>query len=71
MTEELPVAILRRARVDQDRRVLGGLEQIRPGGIFQDHGHRAVGLEIRRRDEVTHAVAPDYDSRETLLQVLE
>ncbi len=63
--------IAERARVDQDRRVLGGLEQIRPGGIFQDHGHRAVGLEIRRRDEVTHAVAPDYDSRETLLQVLE
>ena len=60
-----------RAAMHEGRIVLEGLHQIRLHRLCQQHGHRAVGLDVAAEYRRTVAAVGDNDIAETLLQVLD
>ena len=60
-----------RAAMHEGRVVLQRLHQVRLHGVLEQHGHRAVGLEVAGIDRRLVAAVADDDVAEPLLQVLE
>ena len=58
-----------RAAVDEGRRVLERLHQVRGEGVAQQHGHRAVGLQVAGGDLLLAAGVADDDVAEPALEV--